>query len=87
MLTPYREVLLTNGTMLVLLGTLYSSGFLSRSFGLLLISLLVALLCALVELILCARALFTGRLHLAITYGILFLIIAKVDWWLVEQAE
>jgi hypothetical protein len=84
---PYGEVLLTNGTMLGILAVLYGSGQLLKSFGLILVFLLVAVLFAFLELALCLRALFTGRLPMALIYGVLFILVAKLDWWLLEQAQ
>jgi hypothetical protein len=83
----YREVVWTNGTMLAILGGLFGSARLFDSYGLLLVFLLVAMLFALLELALCLRALFTGHFYLCLIYGALFIMVAKVDWWLLEQAE
>ncbi|PJJ58954.1 hypothetical protein CLV45_0366 [Hymenobacter chitinivorans DSM 11115] len=83
----YGEVLLTNGVMLAILGILYGSGWLFESLGLLLVFLLVAVLFAFLELALCLRALLTGQFLVARIYGTLFVLIATLDWWLLEQAQ
>lgn len=84
---PYGEVLLTNCVMLAILGILYGSGRLFDSLGLLLVFVLVVVLVAILELALYLRALFTGQLSVALVYGILFVLVAKLDWWLLEQAQ
>lgn len=84
---PYREVLWTNGAVLAILGVLYGSGWLFNSFGLLLAFLLVAVLVAFLELALCLYALFIGQFRVALVYGALFVLVAKLDWWLLEQAQ
>ena len=82
---PFREVLLTNGSMLTLLAVLYSIGRLSGNLGLLIAFLLGAGLFALLELGLCLRAVLTGQRYLAMVYGALFLVVANLDWWLWKQ--
>jgi len=82
---PYREMLWTNGAMLALLAGLYGIGRLAGNFGLLLAFLLGAVLFALLELALCLRAWLRGHLQVAIIYGALCLVVAAVDWWLIEQ--
>lgn len=86
-LTPYHEVLQFNGIMLILLSVLYTSGLLLNSFSLLLVFLLVALLWGATELLLVVHALVTGQMRLALVYGVLTLVIAKLDWWLLEEFQ
>jgi hypothetical protein len=84
---PCSEALWTNGGMLAILGVLYGSGWLFESLGLLLVFLLVAVLVAFLELVLGLLALFKGQFSAALIYGVMFVLLAKLDWWLLEQAQ
>lgn len=85
--TAYRELLVTNGAMLALLGVSFGSCFLLRSMTASLLFLLLSLICCCVELVLFLRALVTGQFRLAVGYGFLLLAAAKFEGDLLEAFE
>lgn len=87
LLTPYEEALRTNGLVLAVLVAVWGSGCVLRSMALLWTFMVLTLAWGVLELVLCAKALLTGRFRLALVYGCLFVLVAKLDWWLLEQAE
>lgn len=84
---PYANFLLTNGYMAAGFLLLYFTGYASKSMALLLLSVLFACLCFVVELLLGIMAAISGRLLLAALYGAVSLALFFADSWLLKQAE
>jgi hypothetical protein len=84
---PYANFLLINGGMAIGFLLFYSIGWVSKNMLLLLLALLSACLCFLLEIILSAMAIARGQRLLACLYSLTSITLFFVDRWLLEQAE
>ena len=84
---PYANFLLINGGMAIGFLLFYSIGGVSKNMLLLLLALLFACLCFLLEVILSVMAIAKGQRLLACFYSLTSIALFFVDRWLLEQAE
>ena len=84
---PYANLLLINGGMAIGFLLFYGFGWAFENMVFLLLALLFACLCFLLEVVLSIIAVARGRLLLACFYGLLSAALFFADRWLLEQAE